>query len=92
MNDLPEQLREQAREVDTWEFEIGDRTVKSTAGFVMRQAAAEIERLREELEAWRCCVKIDVCMQGPVLMGTNRSELQRVFNKYWSVKSEDTGT
>ena len=53
---------------------------------VVSEQKTEIERLREELDAWRDCVMIDALMEGPQFKGFNRSTGARVFKKYWSVK------
>lgn len=44
--------------------------------------AEEIEKLQEEIDAWRDCIMIDALMSGPRFKGFNRSAGQRVFDKY----------
>ncbi len=48
----------------------------------VEQLQAEIERLRADLRDWAECASVDVTMEGPRLMGWNRSALNRCLTKY----------
>jgi hypothetical protein len=43
---------------------------------------ADNERLRADLRDWAECASVDVTMEGPRLMGWNRSALDRCLTKY----------
>jgi hypothetical protein len=66
------------------QFDWYQREIEKADQAATDEATAEIKRLRAELGAWRGCVQINAMMNGPRLKGVNRSELQRVFDKYWA--------
>jgi len=63
-----------------------DGALLATVTEALEQHDEKMARLQAEVDAWRGCVQINAQMKGPKLMGVSRSELQRVFNKYWEIQ------